>query len=140
MSFLHEVLELRETQQCRGYRPGWIWHQLQQRYRWFSLEELQLIADVLGYQPGWAFHQFKEWGPPQAAPPAPPPLPTKLRQALELLGLKLPITETKLKRAYRQRSIETHPDTGGHHESFIRVNQAYEYLKGHLAVGGATQC
>lgn len=135
MSFLHEILELRETQQCRGYRPGWIWHQLQQRYRWFSLDELQLIAQVLGYRSGWAFHQFKEWGPAQSAPPpSPPHLPTELRHALELLGVKPPITEPTLKRAYRQRSIESHPDTGGSHEAFIRVNEAYEYLKGHLVI------
>lgn len=140
MSFLHqELFELRETQQYRGYRPGWVWYQLQQRYRWFSLEDLQLIADVLDYRSGWVYHQFKEWGPPQSSPP-PPPVPTKLRQALELLGLKLPITEPTLKRAYRRLSIETHPDTGGSHEAFLHINQAYEYLKETLAVGGAVQC
>lgn len=133
MFFLREVLELRETQQCRGYRPGWVWHQLQQRYRWFSLDELQLIADVLGYRSGWAYHQFREWGPPPAAPPS----PSKLQQSLALLGLRLPIDGVLLKRTYRQRSLQAHPDTGGSHEAFLHINQAYEYLKGHLTIGGA---
>lgn len=134
-SFFKEVLELQQTQQCRGYRPGWIWHQLQERYNWFSLDELQIIADVLGYKPGWAYHQFKEWGPPQPTP-ATPSLPEELQPALELLGLSPPIDELALKRAYRQRSLQAHPDTGGCHEAFLRVNAAYEVLKGYLASGG----
>lgn len=134
MSFLREVLELREMQQCRGYRPGWIWHQLQQRYRWFSLEELELIADVLGYRSGWAYHQFKEWGPPQTAPSAPSPISRKFQQSLEILGLSLPLDELALKRAYRQRSLQAHPDGGGSHAAFLALSEAYEYLKGHLAI------
>lgn len=134
MSFLREVLELRETQQYWEYRPGWVWHQLQQRYRWFSLAELQLVADVLGYRSGWAFHQFQEWGPPPAAPP---PIPSKLQQSLELLGLRLPIDELALKRAYRQRSLQAHPDAGGTHVAFLALSEAYEHVKQHFSVGGA---
>lgn len=134
MSFLQEVFDLQQTQQCRGYKPGWVWYQLQQRYNWFSLEELQIIAQVLDYRPGWAFHQFKEWGrSPQAAPPLPP---SELQQSLELLELSLPIDELALKRAYRQRSLQTHPDTGGSHAAFLRVNESYEFLKRQLVIGG----
>jgi hypothetical protein len=134
MLFSQEVFELRETQQCRGYRPGWVWHQLQQRYRWFSLEELQLIANVLNYRSGWAYHQFKEWGPPPAAPP---PIPSKLQRSLELLGLRLPIDELALKRAYRQCSLQAHPDAGGTHAAFLALSEAYEHVKQHFSVGGA---
>lgn len=128
--FFQEVIDLQQIQQCRGYRPAWVWHQLQNRYNWFSLDELQVIARVLGYRPGWAYHQFRKWGPPEGA--ALPSRPRELQPALELLGLRLPVDELALKRAYRQRSLETHPDAGGSHEAFLRVNEAYEYLKGQL--------
>ncbi len=135
-SFCHEVFDLQQTQQCRGYRPGWVWYELRNRYSWFSLDELRIIADLLGYQPGWAYHQFKEWGPPQPTPP-PPSIPKELQLAFELLGLSPPIDELALKRAYRKRSLQTHPDAGGCHEAFIRISEAYEALKGYLA-GGAS--
>jgi molecular chaperone DnaJ len=50
-----------------------------------------------------------------------------------LLGLAPGATLTELKRAYRQRALETHPDQGGQAEDFQRVQRAYEKLSAQLA-------
>lgn len=54
------------------------------------------------------------------------------QQALEELGLKRQpqADEATIKAAYRQRSLETHPDKGGSPDDFIQVASAYEYLVG----------
>jgi hypothetical protein len=61
-------------------------------------------------------------------PRAPAPV-----SAWELLGLAPGATLTELKRAYRQRALETHPDRGGEAEQFQRVHRAYEKLSAQLA-------
>lgn len=61
-------------------------------------------------------------------PRTPPPM-----SAWELLGLQPGATLTELKRAYRQRALETHPDQGGEAEQFQRVHRAYEKLSAQLA-------
>lgn len=47
---------------------------------------------------------------------------------LDALKLTYPITLSELKKAYRQRAKETHPDLGGTAEAFRQVNTAYEVL------------
>lgn len=42
---------------------------------------------------------------------------------------------TELKRAYRERVKETHPDQGGDEESFRRVREAYATARGHVEGG-----
>ncbi|HEY6878428.1 MAG TPA: J domain-containing protein [Polyangiales bacterium] len=73
--------------------------------------------------------------------PAPPP-PQVVRSgpratapvsAWALLGLSPGATLAELKRAYRQRALETHPDQGGNAEAFQRVQRAYEKLAAQLA-------
>ncbi len=44
----------------------------------------------------------------------------------EVLGLQPPFTIEKVRRAYRSRSRFVHPDAGGTHEAFIRLNAAYQ--------------
>ena len=61
-------------------------------------------------------------------------------QAIRELGLvhqtsSHGITPEELKKAYRKRCMETHPDKGGSHEEFIRVSEAYEILSS--SCGGA---
>ncbi|HEX5661235.1 MAG TPA: J domain-containing protein [Polyangiales bacterium] len=53
--------------------------------------------------------------------------------AWELRGLAPGATLSELKRAYRQRALETHPDQGGESEQFQRVQRAYEKLSAQLA-------
>jgi len=38
-------------------------------------------------------------------------------------------TEAQIKRAFRKRSLETHPDKGGNPDDFKTVNEAYEVLR-----------
>lgn len=47
---------------------------------------------------------------------------------LEILQLSFPFTKEELKSAYRRKSLETHPDTGGTAEAFRKVNNAYQVL------------
>ena len=50
----------------------------------------------------------------------------------EVLGVKSDAASSEIKRAYRQRSLETHPDRNkdpNAHEQFIQVGRAYETLK-----------
>jgi DnaJ-class molecular chaperone len=46
-----------------------------------------------------------------------------------VLGLKQDCTEEEFKAAYRKRTKETHPDTGGTAEDFKKVQAAYEAIK-----------
>ena len=50
----------------------------------------------------------------------------------EVLGIKSDATSSEIKRAYKQRALETHPDRNKSpdaHIQFIRVGRAYETLK-----------
>ena len=69
------------------------------------------------------------------APPAPPkPRPKRERRAADpasswaLLGLAPGAPVADIKRAYRQRALETHPDRGGDPASFRALTRAYEKL------------
>ena len=44
----------------------------------------------------------------------------------QTLGLKSDATPLEIKRAYRQRALETHPDRGGNDAAFHAVQSAYE--------------
>ena len=43
-----------------------------------------------------------------------------------ILGLSFDCTQKDVKRAFRRKSREVHPDNGGSHEAFIELRQAYE--------------
>jgi hypothetical protein len=62
--------------------------------------------------------------PSHAAPPA---------SAWSVLGLEPGATLSEVKRAFRARALETHPDRGGDAELFRAVQQAYEKLCAKLA-------
>ena len=52
------------------------------------------------------------------------------REAYEALGLDPSASDEAVRRAYRARVKEVHPDTdGGDEEAFKRVNRAYEQLR-----------
>ena len=113
----------------KGYKLGWCWHELQNLYPGyrFELRTLQAIAMKLGYNPGWAFHQFKKVGaeldPETTVSPS-----SRLSWAFTALGIEPPIDRAKLKRAYRQAALVTHPDAGGTAERFRMVADAYQAL------------
>jgi hypothetical protein len=47
---------------------------------------------------------------------------------MDILNLSAGYTALELKKAYRSRSLRTHPDKGGSDEAFRAVNEAYEYV------------
>ena len=49
-------------------------------------------------------------------------------QAKRILGIDGKFDEVSLKKAYRRRAAETHPDKGGNAEDFQLVKEAYDYL------------
>jgi hypothetical protein len=57
----------------------------------------------------------------------PPPRPrTEPRSIWDTLGVSTKATELEIRRAYRLRALETHPDRGGTDEAFREVRAAYE--------------
>jgi len=55
--------------------------------------------------------------------------------------LRLPsrgtVNEKELTKAYRTRSLETHPDKGGSNEAFVRVAEAYDVLSSSSSDSGS---
>jgi curved DNA-binding protein CbpA len=62
-------------------------------------------------------------------------VPGKLREALQLLRLGWQPTDETLVTAWRQRALETHPDRGGEHKTFVAVQGAYEVVQEALKRG-----
>jgi molecular chaperone DnaJ len=69
------------------------------------------------------------------------------RDYYEVLGVKKDASPDEIKKAFRRKAIENHPDQGGDEAKFKEVNEAYEVLKdqakrqrydqfGHAGVGG----
>lgn len=69
--------------------------------------------------------------PPKARPPRPErPASAKPMSAWERLGLERGASTLAIKRAYRQRALEAHPDRGGDAADFRALTLAYEKLLG----------
>lgn len=52
----------------------------------------------------------------------------------KLLGIRQGASEDEIRKAYRRKALEYHPDRNrseGAHEMFIRVTEAYDYLTSH---------
>ncbi|GAX45711.1 putative DnaJ domain-containing protein [Tolypothrix sp. NIES-4075] len=130
--FLHALRNLVETQRTKGYKPAWVWHQVSSTFAPFSESELQYIATTLGYKSGWVWHQLKSQ---QQTQQVSQPL-SQLQESLNLLKLDIPFTLEELKRSYRTKALQLHPDQGGSHESFVALNEAYKYLINYLHVEG----
>lgn len=82
----------------------------------------------------------------EAPPPMPKrrerpgPLPGGLEErasAWSILGVESTASLVEVKRAFRKRALETHPDHGGEAEQFRKVQAAYEKLVKKL--GGARE-
>lgn len=50
-------------------------------------------------------------------------------RACKILGVSILCDMSDLKRAYKKGCLRFHPDKGGTHEEFIRVQKAYEILE-----------
>lgn len=100
----------------RPYRPE---VQSDPDVRTFILDRVELERD------GSASARSQGWwrGPyylhPETAPIGTPPA------CLVALGLPATCTPADVRRAYRQRARELHPDAGGSHDAFIALTEAY---------------
>jgi len=63
-----------------------------------------------------------------AAADGPRTVDPEIAEARRVLGVDPDADEEEIRRAYRERVKETHPDAGGSRESFERVQWAYERL------------
>ena len=53
-------------------------------------------------------------------------------KAIQILDLSHNFSINQLKKSYRKKSLESHPDRqGGSHEKFIKINEAYIFLSNH---------
>lgn len=77
-------------------------------------------ARVLRDEP--AFHEKSE--PSHVAPK--PPKSEGPRSIWDVLGLPPTASPDEVKRAYRKKALETHPDRGGDEAAFREVQRAYE--------------
>lgn len=59
--------------------------------------------------------------------------------ALDVLGLRAPVDAATVKRAYRQLARELHPDAGGDAAAFLRVQTAFDLVRGGSERGPAPQ-
>jgi len=59
-----EILEylhaLKAVQEGTGYKPGWVYYRLIEKYPVLGVAELRECAKVLGYKAGWVAHKLKE--------------------------------------------------------------------------------
>jgi len=65
-------------------------------------------------------------GPPPERSARSTPPPPQRASAWTVLGVEREATVDELKRAYRRRALETHPDRGGDPSTFRAVQRAYE--------------
>lgn len=55
---------------------------------------------------------------------------TFIKQYYTILGVSENASADEVKKAYKQRALETHPDQGGNQEEFLKVQEAWEVLSG----------
>jgi hypothetical protein len=84
-------------------------------------------ARILVGQPPWT-EKAPRPEERSGAPPAPDrPRPGPSRASVwSILGLEPRATVEEIKRAFRKRALETHPDRGGDAEAFRTVRRAYD--------------
>jgi hypothetical protein len=53
----------------------------------------------------------------------------KQAQALQILGLSIPVTQSEIEDRYRRLAMQHHPDKGGDSEDFVSLQQAVDTLR-----------
>jgi hypothetical protein len=73
-------------------------------------------------------------------PTRPPSTALTLTEAKVELGLSLAplaqLTEKEVKKAFRLKAMEVHPDHGGSHAAMVKLNQAYQLVMFHVVKVG----
>jgi hypothetical protein len=82
--------------------------------------------EIDGEQYHSRFHEYFYREIPKAQPKQPPRPMSNHAHALLLLGLAPPYTDQDVKQAYKRLARTAHPDAGGSHEQFIKLQTAYD--------------
>ncbi len=56
------------------------------------------------------------------------PKPTPQLLAYQVLGLSIGSNDEEVKKKFHQLALTAHPDRGGSHEEFVKINNAYDLL------------
>ncbi len=129
-SFKLTVAEICWMSVVFDYSPWWAYYQIKNLGIHISHEEVFRIID--SNRNHWLRYFKSRWGgwneeqSNNSNKSTNKTLPHKYH--LEVLQLSFPFTKEELKSAYRIKSLETHPDTGGTAEAFRRVHDAYQIL------------
>ncbi len=81
---------------------------------------------VLVGQPAWIAKRGEATGAATSSPRAERSGEAPRASVWAILGVTPQATEAELKRAFRKRALETHPDRGGTAEAFRELQRAYE--------------
>ena len=108
-----------------------------------ALAEAQRVSGrtLTEVEPYWA-RAFNRTLRGEAPPPPParraprPAAPAGPVSAWELLGLAPGASVREIKRAYRHKALELHPDRGGDADAFRAITRAYEKLVARSTRGG----
>jgi DnaJ-domain-containing protein 1 len=101
---------------------------------YFRLESAGVAAVLCEHEmPGWSLGRRLPFETPAVDPPTPADDP--VTDAFAELGLDPDADAATVKRAYRDRAKEVHPDAGGDEDEFRRVQEAYATARNHASAG-----
>lgn len=92
---------------------------------WLNREALERDGKVYHSRPHEYFYKVKPNVDPEK-PKTSARVSSNIQSAFATLGLTYPANQAAIKRAYKRKAREAHPDTGGHHEVFIKLNAAFK--------------
>jgi hypothetical protein len=152
-SFQELVIEKLAIAKQRNYKLGWIYYDIRREIAeghplaGFYQSELEYLARRIGYRPQWAHYKWEQLPVELQLGESPSPgeryqsdrscgqssddyrTYNPLLNALNFLGLSLPVAASELKTAYRMMSKRYHPDAGGTSEQFLELQRHYEFLR-----------
>lgn len=118
------------------YSPWWAFYQVKNLYGRANKKQVFWIIEENRHH--WLEYFESRWGIREENQSQREKRTSKMNQPtgytsiyqgyLELLKLNFPFSKQELKRAYRKRALETHPDSGGTAEVFREVHTAYQVL------------
>ncbi len=135
------ILEICWLSVVFGYSVGWAYYKIKDFYGEFDYH--LLVNKIKDNQQRWLHYFLETWGTNKNQQKQRKQQNRKQKQNnqrttnqrtfahqyyFDALNLTYPATISELKKAYRQRAKEMHPDLGGTAEAFRKVNIAYEFL------------
>jgi hypothetical protein len=135
-AFLREIGEpYAEDHEVEGRRVAfWLLHRevaiTFDARAYFRLESAGVAAVLCEHEmPGWSLGRRLPFDTPAVEPPGAAADP--VAEAFAALGLEPGADEDAVRRAYRDRAKEVHPDAGGDEDEFKRVQEAYATARTH---------